>query len=397
MRVAAYTGILEAWKLKRGDAAFGPFETLQQVLDTLMPPSGMLFRVPGGDTVVYDGVRSGELATMIYNNYMNASVVEDYMSILRTMGLAVPNYLQIMGDDVQTILTIPSGAIEPNLLPSSPFNDKLNEIATMYPPAVAIPKIITEVVLRSGLSTNSSKGMVSHFIMEYLKVKVVAGVVNENFYAQPFGSERTKAMSPNEWMAGQVSKLRLIVARGGNSTLIHRYIISLFLIRCSYKISDREMSKDESAIYYPPISALWAPSSLGGLDYQTYPNPFPTNPSLGFFLSQPEYSYVADFLRERSPSFVARNESRIVQTMAKHIVGEGHSASITLASSIRGYVMSPTDLKRNFPQVSTPSKRVRTPLPSNGHALRSQRFLVREFSLQVSCMSTPPSERSPRP
>jgi len=348
-RQPIYDGIKKAHDELFGEgASIGPFQNISVVLDILFPKEGVPFQIPFGDVILLTGVRSGEFATMIINNWVNASVNYAVLTTLRSMGLLDAFHLKIMGDDVVHISRIPGHGFKVSKLVASAINNKYNEWAESDIPEIAAPRILVDIVNRCGLETHATKGIVSFMIYEYLKVKIVAGRVCENGYTRPFCSEKAKQMDPTEFMSGQIAKLRLVVARGADPMLIHRYTVLLFLIRCSYRVRHRTQLLSESSVYYPPMCMFYAPTSMAGIGCAPFMFPFPADPALGFWMSQPVCASYKALILERGGSFVARSSMNEAKIIAGIVVGKNPGHSVTVDAKTRGYTMPKADLDSHF-------------------------------------------------
>jgi len=348
MRTPFRDGVVQGFNKRFGEGAtVGAFDNIDTLLDVLMPPKVAKFKLPNGELIDLAGVRSGEYATMLYNNMMNASVCNAVINTVTGLGLGAYKSLRIQGDDVISEIDIPD---EGAPLLDGGGSARMTKVRDMIDGMGVVPAIAhstTQTVNESGLETNPGKGVVSFNTYDYLKIRVKAGRYSPNNYAQLFGSENLGMTdSPAEFMTGQIQKSDLVVSRGFDPKYVFRYQIMLFLVRCSYRVSIRNAHEDFSHYYYPPVSMFFSPTSMGGLGRSPWVYPFPADPAISYLMGiNPEFE---EFIQTRSGSYTAPSSRDYARLIAGLILKSESRSDFTVSSGISPLTIPPSDLMRPF-------------------------------------------------
>jgi len=348
MRIPFVDGVREAFNATFGDNALvGPFSSFDEAMKVINPMTAAPFKLPNGELVNLTGVRSGEYATMLYNNAMNAAVCESVMQTNKALGLGVYVHLRIQGDDVIAVLHIRDEGIDNYDVSHSDRMQGISDEVEGMPVPTAVAVSTCKTVNQCGLETNPDKGVVSFNTYDFLKVRVFAGRYSPNNYAQLFGAESLGLSdSPQQFMAGQLQKSDLIVSRGFDPDYVYRYQLMLFIVRCSYRVRIKFADPDTSYMYYPPVSMFFAPTSLGGLGRSPCRFPFPADPALAIWMKQnPDLD---EFIMGRSVSFSPPKPKDYAEVIAKLIMSSGKRNDFVVTSRTTPSTIPASDCKKPF-------------------------------------------------
>jgi len=343
VRVPFRDGILDAFEKKSN---IGPFEKAEVIMKVLAPCVPAAYKLPNGEIVYLDGVRSGEYATMLINNSQNAAVCG--AMIQRVHNLRAGNFtdIKVQGDDVRGRVEIPPPIQTPIFSNSDKDMAMAAECAGVHN-VTAFAHIVAREICECGQETNPQKGIMATNVSDYLKVRVVAGRLSPNNYAQLFGAENVgMSDSPQNFMAGQLQKGDLVVSRGANPDVVHRFGLLLFLLRCSYRVGIRGSNPDVSHIYYPPISMWFTPTSMGGLGRAPFTFPFPGDPSISVWLNQD--AEVLSYVMERASSLKARANKDYAKVIAGLIMSSATRSDFKVVSNTSPQTIPTADLMRPF-------------------------------------------------
>jgi len=350
MRIPFVDGVKEAFTSVFGESAYiGPFSSFDEAMATINPMTAAPFKLKNGKLVYLTGVRSGEYATMLYNNSMNASVCDTVMETNRMLGLGVYVHLKIQGDDVIAIIMIRDEGIDNNCVSHSLRLQSISDAVEGLPVPTAVAKSTCMTVNQCGLSTNPDKGVVAFNIYDFLKVRVMSGRYSPNNYAQLFGSESLgMSDSPQQFMAGQLQKSDLIVSRGFSPIFVYRYQLMLFLVRCSFRVRIKFSDPDTAYMYYPPMSMFFSPTSMGGLGRSPTVFPFPADPALSILMCQNRDW--EEYILERTKSFNPPRPKDYAEILAKMIMASGKRNDFTVVSKTSPTNIPLADCKKPFHQ-----------------------------------------------
>jgi len=343
VRIPFRDGIIDAFK---GVSNIGPFSSIDVVMRILAPCEPAAYALPNGEIVYLDGVRSGEYATMLINNAQNASVCAAVIQRVHGLGVGTFTDLKVQGDDVRARVEISPSVIQPRFTNSN--DDEILAADCMGVHNVtAFAKIAAKTICKCGQETNIQKGIIATNISDYLKVRVIAGRLSPNNYAQLFGSESVgMSDSPQSFMSGQLQKGDLVVARGADPDTVFRFGLLLFLLRCSYRVGIRGTDPNYSHIYYPPISMWFTPTSMGGLGRAPFTYPFPGDPALSLWMTKDET--ILNYVRERSSSLKARASRDYTKIISGLIMNASTRSDFKVTANIRPQTIPVSDLMKPF-------------------------------------------------
>jgi len=343
VRVPFRDGILDAFA---GKGIIGPFVSMDVIMKVLAPCEPAAYKLPNNDIVYLDGVRSGEYATMLINNSENAAVCAAAMERVHNLGIGNFTDIKVQGDDVRARVEIAPPMAPPNFGGSDEDQHMASECMGVHN-ATAFAKIMSREICRCGLETNESKGIMATNVYDYLKIRVVAGRLSPNNYAQLFGSENVgMSDSPQSFLSGQLGKGELCVARGADPDVVFRYGLMLFLLRCSYRVSIRGSNPDVSHIYYPPISMWFTPTSMGGLGRAPFPYPFPCDPAISIWMTKdPE---VAEYVHARASSLKARANKDYAKIIAGLIMSAATRSDFKVQANTSPQTIPVKDLLKPY-------------------------------------------------
>jgi len=352
LRVPWSRGIVKAFDEKFGkEAAFPPFDNIRTLMEVLAPDRAIPYQLPDKTITMLDGVRSGEFATMLLNNTQNAAVTHTVLRGLETLGIGRAEYIRIQGDDLLMVVKIssdnaPLTSFSKEGIGSRAFNHLKTKL-TGKPKTAQAAEVSTYYVNACGQDTNPDKGIIGS-VYDYLKNRIIMGRLSPNNYAQISGSEGAgMSDSPGAFMTGQLQKGDLLVSRGYDPEIIHRYSLMLFLIRCSYRVRVTGSSADESNIYYPPPCMWYAPVDYGGLGRSPFAFPFAVGPAMLYYLKQcPE---MMKYIGDRCAYFNAPNNRDVANDLANLMVSaDKRTGDFTVTSSLKLGSINPADLKKPF-------------------------------------------------
>jgi len=343
VRVPFRDGIIDAFA---GKGSVGPFTGIDVVMKVLAPCTPAAYKLPNGDLVYLDGVRSGEYATMLINNAQNAAVNAAMIQRVHNLRAGTFTDIKVQGDDVRARVLMPPTILTP-MFSQSPKDQAMESECVGLHNVTAFAKIAAREICECGQETNTEKGIMSTNTSDYLKVRVVAGRLSPNNYAQLFGAENVgMSDSPQNFMAGQLQKGDLVVSRGADPDVVHRFGLLLFLLRCSYRVGIRGANPDVSHIYYPPISMWFTPTSMGGLGRAPFVFPFPGDPAISMWLHRdPE---VLEYVMKRASSLKARANKDYAKIIAGLIMSAATRSDFKVASNTSPQTIPTADLMRPF-------------------------------------------------
>jgi len=343
VRIPFRDGILDAFAPK---GAIGPFTGADVIMKVLAPCTPAAYKLPNGDLVYLDGVRSGEYATMLINNAQNASVCGAMIQRVHNLRAGRFTDIKVQGDDVRGRVEIPP-TIHTPLFSQNPKDMAMESECTGVHNVTAFAKIVSREICECGQETNPQKGIMATNVSDYLKIRVVAGRLSPNNYAQLFGAENVgMSDSPQNFMSGQLQKGDLVVSRGADPEVVHRFGLMLFLLRCSYRVGIRGSNPDVSHIYYPPISMWFTPTSMGGLGRAPFVFPFPGDPALSIWLHRdPE---ILSYVLSRASSLKARANKDYAKIIAGLIMSAATRSDFKVASNTSPQTIPTSDLLRPF-------------------------------------------------
>jgi len=343
VRVPFRDGILDAFESK---GAIGPFSGADVIMKVLAPCIPAAYKLPNGDVVYLDGVRSGEYATMLINNSQNASVCGAVIQRVHNLDAGRFTDIKVQGDDVRGRVEMPPRIQTPKFGLSDKDSAMASECVGLHN-VTSFAKIATHEICECGQETNEQKGIMSTNIYDYLKIRVCAGRLSPNNYAQLFGSENVgMSDSPQSFMSGQLQKGDLVVSRGADPEVVFRFGLMLFLLRCSYRVGIRGSNPDHSHMYYPPISMWFTPTSMGGLGRAPFPFPFPGDPALSIWLHRDQE--VLAYVNARAGSLRARANKDYAKIIAGLIMGAATRSDFKVASNTSPQTIPMSDLLRPF-------------------------------------------------
>jgi len=343
VRVPFRDGILDAFDNK---SEIGPFENVAAIMKVLAPCTPAAYKLPDGNLIYLDGVRSGEYATMLINNSQNAAVCAVVIQEIQRLGIGKFTDLKIQGDDVKGRVEMSAGCM-PILFGNSQKDSAMEAECTGVHKVTALAKVSTQSICECGQETNTSKGALLADVSDYLKVRVAAGRLSPNNYAQLFGAESLgMADSPQSFMTGQLQKGDLVVARGADPEVVFRFGLLLFLLRCSYRVGIRGANPDLSHIYYPPVSMWFTPTSMGGLGRAPFVYPFPGDPAISLWLSKDQE--VMEYVSIRASSLKARQNKDYAKIIAGLIMSSATRSDFKVTSNTSPQTIPVSDLMKPF-------------------------------------------------
>jgi len=329
------------------NGSYGPFKNIETIMKVLAPCKPAAYKVPNGDIVYLDGVRSGEYATMIINNSQNAALCAHVMENVQRMGFGSYEDIKIQGDDVRATLLMRDSNDELTLSDSNDRDKLLRDLTIGVDRVTALARVIKHCVNECGQETNEIKGAIMYNVSDYLKVRVIGGRLSPNKYAQLFGSENVgMSDGPKSFMDGQLQKGDLIVSRGSDPRTVFRYGLMLHLLRFSYRVGIKNSDPDVSFIYYPPISSWFTPSAMGGVGRAPFMFPFPGDPALSmWFKDDPNlYNYVFD----RSSSIKLNKSKDYADIISGLVISSDRRSDFKVSANIRPKNIPSSDLVRPF-------------------------------------------------
>jgi len=343
VRVPFRDGIIDAFA---GKSTIGPFEDVSVIMKVLAPCVPAHYKLPNGNHVLLDGVRSGEYATMLINNSQNAAVCAAVIQRVHNLGAGNFTDIKVQGDDVRGRVEIPPRSVQPKFGGSDKDVSMASECMGVHN-VTAFAKIATREICECGQETNEGKGIMATNVYDYLKVRIVAGRLSPNNYAQLFGSEDVgMSDSPQSFMSGQLQKGDLVVSRGADPDVVFRFGLMLFLLRCSYRVGIRGSNPDLNHIYYPPISMWFTPTSMGGLGRAPFPYPFPGDPALSMWLSRDQE--ILAYVNARAGSLKARANRDYAKLIAGLVMSAATRNDFKVTSNTSPQTIPMADLLKPF-------------------------------------------------
>jgi hypothetical protein len=340
-------GIIKGSKNSVPSGIYGPFDSIETIMHVLAPCVPAAYKVPNGDIVYLDGVRSGEYATMLINNSQNAALCGQVMETVQRMGFGTYEDIKIQGDDVRATLLLNPDNMELTLSYATDRDRILSEMTLGVDRVTALARVVSHVVKMCGQETNEMKGMVSYNVSDYLKIRIIGGRLSPNKYAQLFGSENVgMSDGPKSFMDGQLQKGDLIVSRGSDPRTVFRYSLMLHLLRFSFRVGIRNSDPDVSFIYYPPISSWFTPSSMGGVGRAPFMYPFPGDPAMGMWLKDDQV--LSDYIQERNSSIKIDRVKDYTEIIAGLIISSDKRSDFKVTANLRPKNIDPKDLIKPF-------------------------------------------------